>query len=51
MFKFEDLAEMQLNTVWVNGLIKAFGYDPTLCKCGTQMVLNYELSDFKRGFG
>ena len=36
------------DTIWVNGLKKAFGYDPTLCKCGTQMILNYELSDFHR---
>lgn len=27
---------------------KAFGYDPLLCKCGHQMSLNLELSDFHR---
>ena len=36
------------DTIWVNGLKKAFGYDPLLCKCGTQMILNLELSDFHR---
>jgi predicted Rossmann fold flavoprotein len=42
------LKRMINDTIWVNGLKKAFGYDPTLCKCGTQMILNCELSDFHR---
>ena len=35
-------------TIWVNSLKKAFGYDPTLCKCGSQMLINFELSFFNR---
>lgn len=36
-----------------NGLRKSFGYDPLLCKCGSYMVLNPELSDYgrKQDFG
>lgn len=53
LFSDKELKAMRYDTIWVVGLKKAFGYDPTLCKCGTQMILNYELSDFhkKRGFG
>ena len=47
------IKRMLNDTIWVNGLKKAFGYDPLLCKCGTQMILNLELSDFhrKEGYG
>ena len=48
LFTDKELKRMINDTIWVNGLKKAFGYDPTLCKCGTQMILNYELSDFHR---
>ena len=48
LFTDKELKRMINDTIWVNGLKKAFGYDPTLCKCGTQMILNCELSDFHR---
>lgn len=48
LFSKGQLNQMHNDTIWVNGLKKAFGYDPTLCKCGTQMLLNYELSNFNR---
>lgn len=53
LFSDKELNKMKHDTIWINGLMKAFGYNPTLCKCGTQMTLNYELSDFKntRGYG
>lgn len=38
---------MSRDTMWANGLRKAFGYDPTLYKCGTQMGLSLTLSDFR----
>lgn len=53
LFCEKELKKMLSDTIWVNGLKKAFGYDPLLCKCGSQMTLNLELSDFhrKQGFG
>ena len=51
LFSEHELNKMRKATLWVNGLKYAFGYDPTLCKCGTQMLLNYELSNFKGEFG
>lgn len=48
LFSDKELKRMLNDTIWVNGLKKAFGYDPLLCKCGTQMILNLELSDFHR---
>lgn len=52
LFSDKELKRMKNDTIWVNGLLKAFGYNPTLCKCGTQMILNIELSQFeKRGYG
>ena len=53
LFSDKELKRMLNDTIWVNGLKKAFGYDPLLCKCGTQMILNLELSDFhrKEGYG
>lgn len=53
LFSGKELKRMSDDTMWANGLRKAFGYDPLLCKCGAQMVLNPELSDFRGrgGFG
>ena len=31
--------------------MKAFGYDPTVCKCGARMAINHELSDLKGEYG
>ena len=39
------------DNTWANGLWKSFGYDPTWCKCGARMEINYDLSDFKGGCG
>ena len=53
LFADKQLKRMLSDTMWVNGLKNAFGYDSTLCKCGTQMILNLELSYFqkKQDFG
>ena len=52
LFNEKQLNRMKHDTIWTNGLMKAFGYNPTLCKCWTQMLLNYELSSFNnRGYG
>ena len=39
--------KMRDNTLWINGLLSSFGYDPTLCVCGNQMLVNYQLYSFK----
>ena len=39
LFSEHELNKMRKATLWVNGLKYAFGYDPTLCKCGTQNVI------------
>lgn len=44
LFDDATLTKMLDNTKWVNGLKNSFGYDPTLCICGSQMIINYELS-------
>lgn len=46
LFSKNQINNMYRATMWVDGLLKAFGYNPILCKCGTQMELNYELSYF-----
>lgn len=51
LFSPSQLAKMLEDNTWAKGLIKAFGYDPTLCKCGAQMRVNYELSDMKGEYG
>lgn len=48
LFSEKELKRMLNDTRWINGLKKAFGYDPLLCKCGHQMTINLELSDFHR---
>lgn len=48
LFTEKELNKMLNATIWVNSLKKAFGYDPTLCKCGSQMLINFELSFFNR---
>ena len=35
------------DNTWAKSLRKAFGYDPTWCKCGARMEINYDLSDFR----
>ena len=40
LFGDEELKRMADDTIWANGLRKAFGYDPLLCKCGSYMFLN-----------
>jgi hypothetical protein len=47
LFSEKQLTKMKRDTMWVQGLKKTFGYDPTLCRCGTQMLLNFELSMYK----
>ena len=49
LFAERELAERRKATLWANGLKRTFGYDPTICKCGAQMVLNLELSYFPGG--
>ena len=46
LFTDAQLNKMLDNTYWVNGLKLSFGYNPTLCKCGSQMIMNLELSYF-----
>ena len=48
LFSNYKLNKMLRATMWVHGLKLAFGYDPTICKCGTQMLINFELSYFYR---
>ena len=38
---------MRNKTLWINGLLSSFCYDHTLCVCGNQMLVNYQLSSFK----
>lgn len=49
LFTDAQLTKMLDNTKWVNGLKASFGYDPTLCVCGSQMLINYELSYYPTG--
>lgn len=49
LFSDAQLTKMLDNTKWINGLKNSFGYDPTLCVCGSQMFLNYELSFYPSG--
>lgn len=51
LFSQGQLRKMAEDNRWANGLMKAFGYDPTWCKCGARMELNYELSDLKGEYG
>ncbi len=51
LFSPRQLARMEEDNRWANGLRKAFGYDPTWCKCGAQMELRYDLSDFRGQYG
>ena len=46
LFTDAQLTKMLDNTYWVNGLKSSFGYNPLLCKCGSLMILNLELSYF-----
>ena len=46
LFTDAQLSKMLDNTYWVNGLKSSFGYNPLLCKCGSLMILNLELSYF-----
>ena len=46
LFTNAQLTKMLDNTYWVNGLKSSFGYNPLLCKCGSLMILNLELSYF-----
>lgn len=47
LFSSAELKKMRDNTLWINGLLSSFGYNPTLCVCGNQMLVNYQLSSFK----
>lgn len=49
LFSNAELSKMIHNTFWINGLLASFGYNPTLCSCGSQMLINYELSHFNGG--
>ncbi len=51
LFTQRQLSGMAKANTWRSGLMGAFGYDPTWCKCGAMMELNYELSDFKGEHG
>lgn len=46
LFTNDQLFKMLDNNKWVNSLKLSFGYDPTLCECGHQMHINFELSYF-----
>lgn len=46
LFTDAQLKKMLDNTYWTNGLKNSFGYDPTFCKCGHQMILDYSNSYF-----
>lgn len=49
LFTNAQLSKMLDNTKWVQGLKNSFGYDPLLCKCGSYLTLNLELSFFPSG--
>ena len=51
LFTRAQLRKMAEDNTWAKGLAKAFGYDPTWCKCGARMELNHELSDLKGEYG
>lgn len=51
LFTRKELAKMRLLTYWSNGLKKAFGYTPLLCKCGSYMILNPKLSFYNHRGG
>ena len=51
LFSYSQLRRMAEDNTWAKGLMKAFGYDPTVCKCGARMAINYELSDLKGEYG
>ena len=51
LFSYAELRRMAEDNTWAKGLMKAFGYDPTVCKCGARMAINYELSDLKGEYG
>ena len=51
LFTPSELAKMAEDNTWAKGLRKSFGYDPTWCKCGARMEINYDLSDFRGGYG
>ena len=51
LFTPSELAKMAEDNTWAKGLWKSFGYDPTWCKCGARMEVNYDLSDFRGGYG
>ena len=51
LFTPSELAKMAEDNTWAKGLWKSFGYDPTWCKCGARMEINYDLSDFRGGYG
>ncbi len=46
LFSNAELSKMSNNVYWVNALKVSFGYDPTHCTCGNQMLLIYELSSY-----
>ncbi len=46
LFTDAQLKKMLDNTYWTNALKNSFGYDPTFCKCGHQMILDYSNSYF-----
>lgn len=50
LFSTKDIDKMILNLERKHGLLYAFGYNPLICECGTEMVYNYEKSYFPKKY-
>ena len=50
LFSTKDIDKMILNLEWKHGLLYAFGYNPLICECGTEMIYNYEKSYFPKKY-
>ena len=42
LFTNKDIESLVLRLEWKHGILYAFGYNPLLCKCGTEMEINYD---------
>lgn len=44
LFSSSEIEDYVLRLKWKFGLLYAFGYNPLLCECGTEMIYNEEMS-------
>lgn len=44
LFSTSEIEDYVLRLKWKYGLLYAFGYNPLLCECGTEMIYNEEMS-------